>query len=258
MRRIADVIKQVKSGRGPEVLILPEVENKAVIESLRQKYLSGLGYKESLLIEGPDRRGIDIAILTKLEVLASQSHRIQLEEKDGLTKGDIRPTRDIIQADLQLPDGRILTVLGVHFPSPMNPTGARIQTIRRLSEIKKALPKGRLVVAGGDFNITSREERTHRLYREKLGIEWVISHEVGCENCKGTYLLSSRHLLVFFRCHFIFQRNASRSSRSLESSDAKYSCADKKPLSNQPLRLSSQVPTGKSKNWGIRPLASSY
>ena len=191
MKRIADVIKQVKSGRGPEVLILPEVENKPVVESLRRRYLADFGYGESVLIEGPDSRGIDVAILTKLKVVAIQSHRVNLEIKDGLTEGDIISTRDIIQADLQLPDGQVLTVLGVHFPSQASPIGTRIQAIRHLNEIKTSLPKNRLVVAGGDFNITSREEGSHQLYKEKLGSEWAVSHELGCEDCKGTYYYHS-------------------------------------------------------------------
>ena len=187
MKRIADVIKQVKSGQGPEIVILPEVENKAVMETLREEYLSGLGYRESVLIEGPDLRGVDVAILTKLEVVGSQSHRVELERAGGAIKKLRSPTRDIIQADLKLPDGRVLTVLGVHFPAPHNPTGARLQAIHRLNEIKRALPKGRLVIAGGDFNITSREENDKALYEKGLGDEWAISHELGCEKCKGTY-----------------------------------------------------------------------
>ena len=187
MRRVADVIKQVKSGQGPEILILPEVENKKVIESLRRKYLSGLGYKESLLIEGPDPRGMNVAILTKLEVVSSQNHRIVFELRDGLTSRNQRPTRDILQADLRLPDGQLLTVLGVHFPAPQSPTGTRIQSIRYLNQIKRTLPKDRLVIAGGDFNITSQEEKTRRLYGEQLGAEWAVSHEMGCKTCKGTY-----------------------------------------------------------------------
>ena len=187
MRRLADVIRQVKSGAGPEILILPEVENKNVLELFRQKYLSGLGYKEGVLFEGPDIRGIDVAILTKLEVLSSQSHRIHLKSAEGEAQKTPRPTRDIIQTDLSLPDGQVLTVLGLHFPSPGNPVDYRIQSIQRLNEIKKSLPPGRLVLAGGDFNITSREEAAHRLYSDQIGNEWTISHEIACKNCRGTY-----------------------------------------------------------------------
>ena len=190
MKRIADVIKQVKQGQGPDILILPEVENQMIIESLRKTYLSSLNYRKSVLIEGPDSRGIDVAILTKLEVLYVKSHPIAFEMKDDLTEADTqKATRDIIQVDLKLPgpDGQILTVLGVHFPAPFNPTGTRIQAIRRLNEIKDSLPKNRLVIAGGDFNITSREDHSKKLYKQQLQKKWGVSHYLGCQDCKGTY-----------------------------------------------------------------------
>lgn len=49
------------------------------------------------------------------------------------------------------------------------------------------LPKGELAIAGGDFNISSEEDARHNLYRERLQKNWLVSHYIGCGNCKGTH-----------------------------------------------------------------------
>jgi hypothetical protein len=66
LRRVAAAILQVGEGRGPDLLLLQEVENRDVLERLRTEYLAAAGYKTASLVEGEDARGIDQAILTRL------------------------------------------------------------------------------------------------------------------------------------------------------------------------------------------------
>lgn len=190
--RLADVILQVKDGQGPDILIMQEVENLNILERLRQNGLAKAGYTEAILIEGPDERGIDVAMLSKLPQAApAVLHPIKLYEVDRKTgkfdtKKEGRPTRGILQAQFKMPDGKTLTVLGVHFPSQGGPTILRREALKTLSEVRKKLPKNSYVIAAGDFNITRTEDAKEGLFAE-VATDWLISHQVGCENCQGTH-----------------------------------------------------------------------
>lgn len=190
MQRLADVILQVNQGRGPDVVVLPEVENQKVLDQLRVRFLQKANYKPAILVEGPDSRGIDVGILTRLPLVGAPTlHVVQFtEDADlGVKKEDIHPTRGILEATLKLPDGQLLTVLGIHFPSQGSPTGFRQQAIARLKEVKDKLPKDRMVIVGGDFNITISEDLSHKLYSSELSQEFGVSHLIGCSQCRGTH-----------------------------------------------------------------------
>ena len=63
---LATAILQVNDGRGPDVLALQEIENIAILERLRTEYLQDAEYGPSILIDGTDNRGIDVAFLSRL------------------------------------------------------------------------------------------------------------------------------------------------------------------------------------------------
>ena len=44
LKVVAEVIKQVDGGRGPNIVALQEVENISILERLREQHLAGLGY----------------------------------------------------------------------------------------------------------------------------------------------------------------------------------------------------------------------
>ena len=189
LSRVADVILQVKNGKGPDLLILQEVENLNILERLRQDHLQSAGYKKAIIVEGDDPRGIDVAIFSKWPLASEPKlHEINLSEaarKAGRAKAG--STRGILQARFVLPDQKSLTVFGVHFPSQGSPTPYRRAAIKRLNQLKASLPKDEYVVAGGDFNISAKEEAKEGLFKKELAPEWLISHHIGCKGCDGTH-----------------------------------------------------------------------
>ncbi|MCJ8277611.1 MAG: endonuclease/exonuclease/phosphatase family protein [Bdellovibrionales bacterium] len=187
MQRLAAVITQ--EGKGPDIVIMEEVENLNVLHRLNENHLKGQGYTEAVLIEGPDERGIDVAILSRLPLAARPKlHEVDLTKVPELNKDrKARPTRGILQAKFELPDGEHLTVFGVHFPSQGAPTPARLAAINKLNSLKRKLPKDSLAIAAGDFNITAKEDGKLGLYREELAKEWLVSHYIGCDDCEGTH-----------------------------------------------------------------------
>ncbi|MCC6636199.1 MAG: endonuclease/exonuclease/phosphatase family protein, partial [Ignavibacteriaceae bacterium] len=62
LKNLAAVIDSMNEGRGPDILGLIEVENKAVIEDLIAKLGNGKKY-EIVHYDSPDGRGIDVALI---------------------------------------------------------------------------------------------------------------------------------------------------------------------------------------------------
>ena len=180
LERVASVVLQVENGRGPDILVLEEVENLAVLERLRAGPLAAAGYRPGILIEGGDPRGIDVGILSRLERAGDPALR------DAAAPGS-PPMRGFLQADFRLPDGRLLTVFAVHFPSAFHPTAARAAALGALDSLLRRLPRERMALAAGDFNVTAEEEARDRLFEPLLAGDWAAAHELGCPGCAGTH-----------------------------------------------------------------------
>lgn len=168
MKRLAEVILAAN----PDILILQEVENLNVLNMFNKKHL---GFSNVILKEGPDRRGIDVAILSKLENAGKPKLHLQRSNHR------VKATRGILEAHLKLPNNETVTVFGIHFPSQGSPFKARKEAVELLNRLVSS--KRGLVVAGGDFNIIKNEEK---LYKQDLSKKWMVSHLVGCKKCEGT------------------------------------------------------------------------
>ena len=187
---VAGAILQVSDGRGPDIVALQEVENIGILERLRTEYLAAAGYGPGILIEGDDRRGIDVAFLTRLDLVgAATLHRIDFT---GAGEDRIHDTRGILEATFVRPDGTLLTGYSVHFPAPFHPTGMREAAYRHLNGLRAALPPDRDAFAAGDFNTTAVEDREQDMLDRFVRPYWTAAHEVGCDGCKGTSYYAPR------------------------------------------------------------------
>lgn len=239
--RLADVISRVNDKKGPDVLVVEEVENRGALQSLA-KAMPQFGYKTVELIEGPDERGIDVGVLSRLPKKSSKLHTIDFEEikyslkskedivkkraqsKDKdvvfeLAREDVKdikdnfPTRGILEVELELPDGQSLFVLGAHLPSQSSSSGYRRVVLEKLSQIKQSLPQEALVFAAGDFNISAGEEKAQRLFTEQASRDWKVSHLIGCKSCPGTYYYHRKREWSFFDV-FLFEKEMTDGSAS--------------------------------------------
>ena len=179
---IGDAIKQVGDGEGPDIIAFQEVENERILERLRAEQLKGLGYQPSVLLEGRDIRGIDVAFLSKFPVTAPKLHEIKFPASQRARVGDTRP---ILEATFQLPDGSLLTGFAVHFPAPFHPTEMRERAYTTLNKLLRRLPNERAVFAAGDFNTTRAEDRDKRMLNRWVRTDWQVAHDL-CEGCRGT------------------------------------------------------------------------
>jgi endonuclease/exonuclease/phosphatase family metal-dependent hydrolase len=181
MERLAEVILQVNDGKGPDLLFVQEVENLSVLRTLVDRFLKDKGYKEIILIEGPDERGIDTGLVSKFPLKGKPDlNLIPKVASEGETRG-------ILKASFELPDGTILTALGAHFASQHGPTSLRVAGLKTLNRLKAEIPSDHIVIAAGDLNITAKEDNDNKLFEKIMMKDWYVSHYIGCGDCLGTH-----------------------------------------------------------------------
>jgi len=194
MSRVAKVINSYS----PDVLFVQEVENLEILSKLNEKHL---GFKEVILLEGEDRRGIDVGILTNLNLAEKPFIHSQR------TKSFKKNTRGILEATFFLPGDteEKLTLYAVHLPSQGSRTKARInglEVLKRVSSKNKNLK-----IVAGDFNLTKGE---NYVYKKTLKDSFMVSHEIGCDACKGTYYYHPKRAWSFFDV-FLFSKEFKKS-----------------------------------------------
>ncbi len=198
MGRLAHVIGKVNGDAGPDILIMPEVENIKVLKLFNEKYLKSMNFTTAVLLEGDDERGIDVGLLSKFPLAGMpQIHTVDITnldyiDRDGKVNGKGKPTRGILEVPLKLPNGEQLTVFGVHFPSPANPQSFRLKALEVLDKVTKANRDKENVIVAGDFNISSEEDLTAGLYSNVLGKDWGVSHRIGCKGCEGSHVFMDK------------------------------------------------------------------
>lgn len=157
MQNLGKVIRHVNDGRGPDILTLQEDENKDLLTKLNKTALGGLGYKEPILIEGHDHRGIDVALMTRYPLAGKPKIH---EVSDKTWRGASRP---ILEVPLNV-EGKTMTVFVNHWPSKRGgeqaekERGQAADKLRGLiSEKLRKDPKAEILVVG-DLNTDLKEK----------------------------------------------------------------------------------------------------
>lgn len=151
--QLAAVIGRMNGGRGPDLLGVCEVENRAVLERLVTA-LGPLGRNYAIAhADTRDQRGIDVAFLhdpAHFTAEAQFSHWVMRRTA----------TRDLFQVNFRTAAGKPLVVVGNHWPSRLPEEGLTAsyraiagETLAYFHErILQELGKGTPVLAMGDFN----------------------------------------------------------------------------------------------------------
>ncbi|HVJ65328.1 MAG TPA: hypothetical protein VM901_08740 [Bdellovibrionota bacterium] len=181
---LTSVLQTVANGKGPDILAMQEVENLNVLNHWMKRSLREMGYREVILIEGPDSRGIDGAIISKLPLSGTPKYHdflSKLSAEEALSGfmsaqaeklfvgGHGKAKRGILEARFDVGGGRDLTVLSNHWPSQANPSSERNEIAKLLSEVgTKAAAEGRMLISMGDYN-TIDTDKPHGIN------DWVIN-----------------------------------------------------------------------------------
>jgi endonuclease/exonuclease/phosphatase family metal-dependent hydrolase len=155
LERLADSIRALNA----DVIAVEEVENRDYLERFVNVFLPEMGYKDVVLFEGNDTRGIDVGLISRIPVGEVRSHRhFRFPGHDG---GSSRFQRDVLSVTLQPEGAEPLDVWVLHLKS--NAGGREAAEPIRLAEAKEVRrlldqelaenPAARILVMG-DFNDT--------------------------------------------------------------------------------------------------------
>lgn len=159
---VAQVIKQTKA----DVLALQEIESLDALKQFARLYL-GKSYPYYVLIEGNDRRMIDVALLSVYPLSGIKSHQY---DRDRSSKKEFIFSRDCLEVNIAPPNS-VITLFVTHLDRD-NPD-QRMKGTRRITEIiqerfaSDELAKANFVVLG-DLGDTPNSETLRPLLKGRL------------------------------------------------------------------------------------------
>lgn len=104
LEKISEIIIASSPPRGPDILILEEIENGNCIDQLNQFYLPLCGYRYHFTSNNPT--SIQTAILSRCPIQILRSHRISC-----IPDSDTLYFRDIMEAEIELPESKLLVFI---------------------------------------------------------------------------------------------------------------------------------------------------
>ena len=156
LQNLARVIQEMNDNRGPDILGVCEVENRAVIEALLTQ-LGSLGRNYQIIHQdSPSGRGIDCAIIYDDQAVGLKSFRFLFVDAGN--------TRDIVEAEFSVAETPFYVFVN-HWPSKRNPDSARIvaaETLRRRIDEILATDNSAEIIVLGDLNDSPSADSIHK------------------------------------------------------------------------------------------------
>lgn len=146
-----------------DVVALEEVENRGYLERFLEVFLPDMGYDHVVLFEGNDRRGIDVALVSRLPIGPVESNRHVTFA--GPYGKPIRFARDVLEVTVEPENAPSFKVWVVHLQS--NSQGreyaepirvAEAKQLRRMLDDELERDANARIVLTGDFNDTVESE----------------------------------------------------------------------------------------------------
>ena len=171
-RALADMGTDVLPGVGCAVIGVSEVENNKVLTDLvAQKPLAERGYRFAH-IEGPDKRGVDCALLYNPALFTVRDVKLVRYVPEGSMDKDYT-TRGFLTVSGTLADEHV-TIVVCHWPSRFAGSFYREVAGRQVRALKDSLmtadPKGKVIVMG-DMNDDPMNKSMHEMFSAKADIE---------------------------------------------------------------------------------------
>ncbi|MFO0552016.1 MAG: endonuclease/exonuclease/phosphatase family protein [Polyangiaceae bacterium] len=149
-----DAVASVIGEIDPDIIVLQEVENEAVLADIDEAL--GSKYPEQDLIPGNDPRGVDIGALSKISFTSVVSHLDETFVVEGTVAPEFNFTRDLLEYHFKVGDQDVV-LLGVHYKAkgpPDNPDKrlAEAQRTRAIADELTAANPDLAVLVLGDYN----------------------------------------------------------------------------------------------------------
>ncbi|MFC1540206.1 endonuclease/exonuclease/phosphatase family protein [Gemmatimonadota bacterium] len=144
-RMTARVIRDVNA----DIIAMVEAEDRPSLQRFNDEMLGGL-YSHVMLIDGNDKRGIDVGIMTRDNYeIESIISNVDLVDGSGTVF-----SRDCAQYQVRTPNGTEVHILVNHFKSQSGGGGAKRQrqSAAVRSIVDNLVARGKHVIVMGDFN----------------------------------------------------------------------------------------------------------
>ena len=178
-----------------DIIGMQEVESKEVLTQFRDRYLADMGYREVVLVEANDTRGIDVALMSRYPVTDVKTHKDVRFPVPGQAE-PVGFSRDLLQVRIQGPNNYNLTVFVGHLKSHHGGAEADVRREAEaraarqiIADFQKANPRENFVVMG-DFNDKPLEKPIQPLVNPQvsgLGLTDVIMKDLGNDSSVFTY-----------------------------------------------------------------------
>jgi endonuclease/exonuclease/phosphatase family metal-dependent hydrolase len=178
-----------------DIVMLAEVENQGVVDALNKDELGGK-YAYRKLIDGNDPRGIDVAVLSKIQFDDVVSHAKDTFKRNGTNGPEYSYVRDCLEVHFTI-NGKHVITLGVHFrakgpPDDPDKRLAEAQHTRKIANDLMAADPGALIVVLGDMNDLSASEPVTAI----VGKDFVDSADSVDSAGRWTYNFNGKQELI--------------------------------------------------------------
>lgn len=177
-----------------DVIGFQEVESLQVLTQFRDKYLRDMGYQHVVLVEGNDRRGIDVALFSRFPVSNVKSHKDLRFPVPG--QGTQGFSRDLLQARINAPNNYKFTMFVAHLksqhgddPADIKREAEALQIQNIIGTFQKANPQENFVLLG-DFNDRPEAKHISHVVNPRvsnLNLSDIIMEEMGAQPWVYTY-----------------------------------------------------------------------
>ncbi|MEM9019452.1 MAG: endonuclease/exonuclease/phosphatase family protein [Planctomycetota bacterium] len=117
----------------PDIVVVQELENQAMLEGLVRTFLSDAGYDYIACDRGNDGRGINLGIISRYPIRSITSYRHRTLTHPDAPDRTWRFSRDAMQITLDV-NGQRLDVINVHLKSNSSSPGDENSKLRRTAE----------------------------------------------------------------------------------------------------------------------------
>jgi endonuclease/exonuclease/phosphatase family metal-dependent hydrolase len=192
-----------------DVVALVEVENRPLLKQFHDDLLKreffasnpARTYGHIMVIDGNDKRGIDVAIMSRFPITWMQSHVADQTTYLGRTINTF--SRDCLEATIEIPGAKPLIVLANHFKSMgYSPPADRLSNIRRRGQAQRVadLVSARkldeeFVIVAGDLNSDPKSVSLEPLVKHPKLYNVNLELKAGK---RGTYRTGNKQLDYLF------------------------------------------------------------
>lgn len=231
MERLAESIRALNA----DVIAVEEVENRFYLERFVNVFLPEMGYRDVVLFEGNDGRGIDVGLISRIPVGEVRSRRhLRFPGHDG---GEARFNRDVLSVTLEPKDAEPFDVWVVHLKSnaggreeaePIRMAEAR-ELRRLLDEELTEDPEARILVTG-DFNDTPESETIKTIVGAGTNALWSAGSDLNDPAAVSYNKGEFRSVIDFMLCSPAMQKEYVKGSFQIPQGAVETTGSDHNPI----------------------------